>query len=155
MTRITRKGQVTIPADIRFSLGIAEGDELVFAISEGIGTFRRTDGVIGRTGTLPLARRDGAHLLERVLVQADPDAVAAIAAARASGKRIRASDATVLDLAGQAIESGLGHELVSEIFSDVLAERALRFEHPRALRAAADAIAQGGDAVEAYLDMRE
>ena len=72
-----------------------------------------------------------------------------------AGKRIRASDATVLDLAAQAIESGLGHELVSEIFSDVLAERALRFEHPRALRAAAAAIADGGDPVETYLDMRE
>ena len=155
MTRITRKGQITIPADIRFNLGITEGDELVFAIADGIGTFRRTDGLIGRRGALPLTRRHPAHLLERVLVQADPRAVATIATARASGKRIRASDATVLDLAAQAIESGLGRELVSEIFRDVLAERALRFEHPRALRAATAAIADGADPVETYLDMRE
>jgi AbrB family looped-hinge helix DNA binding protein len=155
MTRVTRKGQVTIPADIRFSLGIAEGDELVFSSSDGIGTFRRTDGALGRAGALPLEPRDDAHVLERVLVQADAAAIATIAEARASGRRIRASDATVLEVARRALDAGLEPDHVADMLCDVLAERALRVEHPRALRAAADAIARGSDPIEAYLDMRE
>ena len=155
MTRITRKGQVTIPADIRFSLGIAAGDELIFGISGGFGSFRKTDGVLGRAGALPLEPRDEAHILERVLVQADPRAVAEIETARASGRRIRASDATVLELARRALAAGLEPVAIAEAMRDVLAERSLRFEHPRALRAAADAIGRARDPVEAYLDMRE
>lgn len=155
MTRITRKGQVTIPADIRFSLGIAVGDELIFGISDGFGSFRKTDGVLGRAGSLSLEPRDEAHVLERVLVQADPRAVAEIEAARASGKRIRASDATVLELARRALDAGLEPVAIAEAMRDVLAERSLRFEHPRALRAAVDAIDRASDPIEAYLDMRE
>ena len=155
MTRITRKGQVTIPADIRFSLGIAAGDELIFGISGGFGSFRKTDGVLGRAGALSLEPRDEAHVLERVLVQADPRAVAEIEAARASGRRIRASDATVLELACRALAAGLEPVAIAEAMRDVLAERSLRFEHPRALRAGADAIGRARDPVEAYLDMRE
>ena len=156
MTRITRKGQVTIPADIRFSLGIAAGDELIFGISGGFGSFRKTDGVLGRAGALSLLEpRDEAHVLERVLVQADPRAVAEIETARASGRRIRASDATVLELACRALAAGLEPVAIAEAMRDVLAERSLRFEHPRALRAGADAIGRSRDPVEAYLDMRE
>jgi hypothetical protein len=33
---------------------------------------------------------------------------------------------------------------------DALAERALRVDHPSALRAAIDVLAEGGDAVRAY-----
>lgn len=155
MTRITRKGQVTIPADIRFSLGIAAGDELIFGISDGFGSFRKTEGLLGRAGALSLEPRDEAHVLERVLVQADPRAAAEIATARASGKRIRASDATVLELARRALDAGLEPVAIAEAMRDVLAERSLRFEHPRALRAAADAIGRARDPIEAYLDMRE
>jgi AbrB family looped-hinge helix DNA binding protein len=35
MPRVTQKGQVTIPRDIRLLLGIKTGDEIVFEIDKG------------------------------------------------------------------------------------------------------------------------
>ena len=73
MTRVTAKGQVTIPVRVRFALGIAPGDEVVFAVEDGRGVFRRADGVLGRAGTLPLPARPEAHPLERLLGAGDDD----------------------------------------------------------------------------------
>ena len=39
--RVTSKGQVTIPVDVRRSLGIEEGDELVFELASTYATIRR------------------------------------------------------------------------------------------------------------------
>lgn len=33
--KVTRKGQVTIPADMRLALGIGEGDRVVFRLEDG------------------------------------------------------------------------------------------------------------------------
>ncbi len=34
LTVVTRKGQVTIPADIRWALGIKEGDKIAFVLED-------------------------------------------------------------------------------------------------------------------------
>ena len=39
-SRITRKGQVTIPKDIRAALGVKEGDSLVFEVENGVAKVR-------------------------------------------------------------------------------------------------------------------
>jgi len=61
---MTAKGQVTIPVTVRFALGIAPGDEVVFAIEDGRGVFRRAGGVLDRAGTLALPSRADAPPLE-------------------------------------------------------------------------------------------
>ena len=38
VARITSKGQVTIPAEMRRELGVREGDSLIFRSSEGVVT---------------------------------------------------------------------------------------------------------------------
>ena len=150
MTRVTAKGQVTIPVGVRFALGIAPGDEVVFAVEDGRGVFRRADGVLGRAGTLPLPPRPEAHPLERLLGAGDDDFAADIAAARVSGARIALPDAVVLDLAARAVAAGLPATDVADCLRDVAAERAFRLDHARAVRAAVDALASGGDPLAAY-----
>lgn len=53
MTTITRKGQITIPVEIRRALGIAEGDKVVVSLVDGkvqlvpVGSVtRRTAGIL-------------------------------------------------------------------------------------------------------------
>jgi len=150
VTRVTAKGQVTIPVGVRFALGIAPGDEVVFAVEEGRGVFRRADGVLGRARTLPLPPRPEAHPLERLLGAGDDDFAADIAAARAGGPRIALPDAVVLDLAGRAVAAGVPAPDVADCLRDVAAERAFRLDHARAVRAAVDALASGGDPLAAY-----
>ena len=153
MTRVSRKGQVTIPADVRFALGISAGDQIVFSSEQGIGTFRRSDGAIGRAGALARVPRREGSLLERLLVTAEPDAIAKISDARRQHRRMRIPDSHVLDLARRAADAGVDPQAVAAIVRDVTAERAFRFERPRALRAAADAIAAGSDPIDAYLEV--
>ncbi len=150
MTRVTAKGQVTIPVGVRFALGIAPGDEVVFAVEEGRGVFRRADGVLGCAGSLPLPSRPDAHPLERLLGAGDDAFAVAIAAARADGTRIALPDAVVLDVAGRAVAAGIPAGEVAECLRDVAAERAFRLDHARAVRAAIDAVAAGGDPLAAY-----
>src|SRR6476660_6361281 len=41
MPRLTSKGQVTVPVAVRYALGLAPGDEVVFAMQGDRGVFRR------------------------------------------------------------------------------------------------------------------
>jgi AbrB family looped-hinge helix DNA binding protein len=151
---MTAKGQVTIPVTVRFALGIAPGDEVVFAVEDGRGVFRRAGGVLKRAGTLALPVRDDAPPLERLLVTGDDGLAARVAAARAGGERIGLPDAVVLDLLQRARATGLHGREVAECLRDVAAERAFRLDHARAVRAAIDAVAVGGDPLAAYAEAR-
>ena len=147
MSRVTGKGQVTIPVTVRFALGIAPGDEVVFAVEDGRGVFRRAGGVLARAGTLALPVRADAPALERLLTNGDEAFAARVREAEAGGERIALPDAVVLDLLARALAHGLDRR-------DVAAERAFRLDHARAVRAAIDAAASGGDPLAAYADAR-
>ena len=41
MPRLTSKGQVTVPVAVRYALGLAPGDDVVFAVEGDRGVFRR------------------------------------------------------------------------------------------------------------------
>src|ERR1700754_3714440 len=71
MPRVTSKGQGTTPVAVRFALGIGPGDDVVFAVEGGRGVFRRADGALGRAGALGGEARQGAHPLERLLLEGD------------------------------------------------------------------------------------
>jgi AbrB family looped-hinge helix DNA binding protein len=154
VSRVTAKGQVTIPVTVRFALGIAPGDEVVFAVEDGRGVFRRAGGVLDRAGTLPLPARDDAPPLERLLVAGDDAFSAQVVVARGGGERISLPDAIVLDLLARSEAAGLDPREVAECLRDVAAERAFRLDHARAVRAAIDALADGGDPLAAYADAR-
>jgi antitoxin PrlF len=46
---VTRKGQITIPADIRRALNIKEGDKVAFTMEEGEVKLSRTGSVVAAT----------------------------------------------------------------------------------------------------------
>jgi AbrB family looped-hinge helix DNA binding protein len=48
-TILTRKGQMTVPADIRRELGLTEGDRIVVTSDRGTVTIRRAESVADRT----------------------------------------------------------------------------------------------------------
>lgn len=48
-TKITRKGQVTVPAEIRRALGLKEGDKVVFTLEGDEVRLARTGSVVERT----------------------------------------------------------------------------------------------------------
>ena len=60
----------------------------------------------------------------------------------------------MLDLLARALAHGLDRRDVAECLRDVAAERAFRLDHARAVRAAIDAVASGGDPLAAYADAR-
>jgi AbrB family looped-hinge helix DNA binding protein len=154
VSRVTAKGQVTIPVTVRFALGIAPGDEVVFAVEDGRGVFRRAGGVLARAGTLALAARPDAPPLERLLTTGDEAFAIRVRAAEADGERIPLPDAVVLDLLTRALAGGLEPRVVAECLRDVAADRAFRLDHARAVRAAIDAAAVGEDPLAAYADAR-
>ncbi len=53
MPRLTSKGQVTVPVAIRYALGLAPGDDVVFAVEDGRGVFRRATGLDDLRGGVP------------------------------------------------------------------------------------------------------
>ena len=55
--RVTSKGQVTVPVEVRRGLGIEEGDVLVFEIASGYATLRK------RRPTLEVAEEVRKHYL--------------------------------------------------------------------------------------------
>jgi AbrB family looped-hinge helix DNA binding protein len=63
--RVTSKGQVTVPVEVRRSLGIEEGDTLVFELAAGYATMRK------RRPTLEVAE----EVRERYLSGLEPRAV--------------------------------------------------------------------------------
>lgn len=150
MPRLTSKGQVTIPVAIRYALALAPGDEVVFAIESGVGVFRRATALDGLGGRFPGSARPGAHPLERLLADDDPAFAIDVAARCAEGRRLRLPDAVVLDVAEALLRAGAAGASVAGVLRDVLAERAIRVDHPAAVRAAIDELAAGGDPVRAY-----
>lgn len=48
-TIVTRKGQITVPAEIRRELGIKEGDRVAFVVTEDEIRFQRSESVVERT----------------------------------------------------------------------------------------------------------
>ncbi|MBA3420599.1 MAG: AbrB/MazE/SpoVT family DNA-binding domain-containing protein [Thermoleophilaceae bacterium] len=52
--RLTSKGQVTIPKSVRESLGLREGDELVFRVEQTRAVVAKTPGFLELAGTVPV-----------------------------------------------------------------------------------------------------
>jgi len=151
MPRLTSKGQITVPVAIRYALGLAPGDSVVFALEEDRGVFRRATALDDLRGSFGEATvRDGAHPLERMLVEGDGAFAEEVRARRAGGARLRLPDAVLLDIAGTLTRQGAPGDEVARALRDILADRAVRVDHPAAVRAAIDALATGGDALHAY-----
>jgi AbrB family looped-hinge helix DNA binding protein len=150
MPRVTAKGQVTIPVTVRYALGIAPGDDVVFAVEGGRGVFRRADGATGRAGALGLTARPGAHPLERLLCAGDADFEDRIRVGRAGEERVRIADVVILDIGRWAVAGGAAPHDVAEALRDVCADRGILLDHARAVRAAVDALGEGRDPGDAY-----
>lgn len=150
MPRLTSKGQVTVPVAIRYALGMAPGDEVVFAVEDGRGVFRRATALDDLKAAFPASPRAGAHALERLLVAGDPAFADEVDARRSHAARLRLPDAVVLDVANALIRQGAPAADVAGALRDVLADRSVRVDHPAAVRAAIDELASGGDALVAY-----
>jgi AbrB family looped-hinge helix DNA binding protein len=147
---VTTKGQVTIPVTIRYALGIAAGDEIIFRVRDGHGVFRRADGVLTHQAALGISPGRNAQALERFLCVGDAGFADGVRAARAAGERITLGDETVIAVANTAARHDVNRDLLAECLRDVVAERALRFTNARALRLMIDAVAAGDDPTEAY-----
>lgn len=52
--RLTSKGQVTIPKDVRVALGLREGDEVVFRVEGRRATLARTANLLSLAGVVPV-----------------------------------------------------------------------------------------------------
>jgi len=48
-SKVTRKGQVTVPADVRKALGLQRGDRVSFFLKDGEVRLKRADSVADRT----------------------------------------------------------------------------------------------------------
>jgi bifunctional DNA-binding transcriptional regulator/antitoxin component of YhaV-PrlF toxin-antitoxin module len=150
MPRLTSKGQVTVPVGVRYALGLASGDDVVFAVEGHRGVFRRATALDDLRARFPGRARAGAHALERLLVSGDPAFADAADGRRSLGERLRVPDAVMLDVAGALIRGGAPAAAVADALRDVLADRAVRVDHPAAVRAAIDELARGDDPLRAY-----
>jgi AbrB family looped-hinge helix DNA binding protein len=150
MPRLTSKGQVTVPVGVRYALGLAPGDDVVFAVEGQHGVFRRATALDDLRARFPAPARAGAHALELLLVSGDPAFADAANTRRSLGERLRVPDAVMLDVAGALTRAGASAEAVAEALRDVLADRAVRVDHPAAVRAAIGELAAGGDPLRAY-----
>jgi AbrB family looped-hinge helix DNA binding protein len=150
MPRLTSKGQVTVPIGIRYALGLAPGDDVELAVEGGRGVFRRAASLDDLRAAFPAVPRAGAHALERLLVEGDRAFAGQVSARRRRGQRLRLPDAVLLDVAGALVQSGAPAAAVAGALRDVLADRAIRVDHPAAVRAAIDELAAGGDALRSY-----
>jgi len=56
-TIVTRKGQVTVPAEIRRELELKEGDKVAFVLDEGEVRLVRTTSVVERTASALKSRK--------------------------------------------------------------------------------------------------
>jgi AbrB family looped-hinge helix DNA binding protein len=150
MTRLTSKGQVTVPVGVRYALGLVPGDEVVFTVEDGRGVFRQATAVDDLRARFAGPVRPGAHALELLLVSGDPAFAEALNARRRGSERLRLPDAVLLDVAAALTREGAAGADVAGALRDVLADRAVRVDHPAAVRAAIDELAAGGDALRAY-----
>jgi AbrB family looped-hinge helix DNA binding protein len=150
MTRMTAKGQVTVPVGVRYALGLAPGDELVFSVERGRGSFRRARPLEALSRSFEGMGRSGAHALERLLTAGDTAFLAVVEAHRDGGRKLRLPDAVLLDIAAALLAGGAPASAVAAALRDVVAERVIRIDHPAAMRSALEELAAGGDAVRAY-----
>ncbi|MDX6569818.1 MAG: prlF antitoxin for toxin YhaV toxin [Gaiellales bacterium] len=150
MPRLTAKGQVTVPVAVRYALDLGPGDSVVFAIEDGRGVFRKATALDGLRGWSAAEPRDGAHALERLLVEGDDAFARDVETHRRRGSRMRLPDAVVLDIAASLVNRGATPRVVADMLRDVLADRAVRVDHPAAVRAAIDELALGADPLRAY-----
>jgi AbrB family looped-hinge helix DNA binding protein len=150
MPRLTAKGQVTVPVAIRYALGLGPGDTMVFALEEGWAVCRKATPLEALRGSFPGEPRSGAHALERLLLGGDDAFAVDVDAQRRRGRRLRLPDAVLLDVAGALVRGGAPPAQVAGALRDVLADRAVRVDHPTALRGAIDELAAGGDPLRAY-----
>ncbi len=49
LTKVTRKGQITVPAEVRRALGLREGDSVAVTLDAGQVRLERRPGVVERT----------------------------------------------------------------------------------------------------------
>ena len=58
--KVTSKGQVTVPKDVRAALGIEEGDTVIFHVEGSRALMERTPDFLGLAGSIkvPAARRN-------------------------------------------------------------------------------------------------
>ena len=91
-----------------------------------------------------------AHALERLLVESDDAFARAVETHRRGGTRLRLPDAVLLDVADSLVRRGASPGSVAGVLRDVLADRAVRVDHPTAVRAAIDELAGGGEPLRAY-----
>ncbi|MDP8924551.1 MAG: AbrB/MazE/SpoVT family DNA-binding domain-containing protein [Chloroflexota bacterium] len=49
VTKVTRKGQITVPLEVRRALGLREGDSVVVTLAEGWATLERRPSIVERT----------------------------------------------------------------------------------------------------------
>jgi antitoxin PrlF len=52
--KITSKGQVTIPKGVRDTLGLREGDELLFRVDGGRAVIAKTQNLLELAGSVPI-----------------------------------------------------------------------------------------------------
>jgi AbrB family looped-hinge helix DNA binding protein len=150
MPRLTAKGQVTVPVAIRYALRLGPGDTMVFTLEEGRAVCRKATALEALRGSFPGEPRGGAHALERLLVEGDDAFATDVEAHRRRGTRLRLPDAVLLGVAGALVRGGAPAVQVAGVLRDVLADRAVRVDHPTALRRAIDELATGGDPLRAY-----
>jgi AbrB family looped-hinge helix DNA binding protein len=58
--KVTSKGQVTVPKDVRDALGIGKGDTVLFHVEDGRAVMERTPNFLSLAGSLkiPAAKRN-------------------------------------------------------------------------------------------------
>lgn len=49
LTRVTRKGQITVPVEVRRALGLQEGDNVAVLLEDGQVTLERRASIVERT----------------------------------------------------------------------------------------------------------
>jgi AbrB family looped-hinge helix DNA binding protein len=150
MPRLTSKGQVTVPVSVRWALGLAPGDEVVFAVEHGRGVFRKAVALGDLSARFPGDPHGEAHPLERLLRAGDRRFADELAEAVAARRRVRVPDAVVLDIGATLVRTGAPPAEVAGALGDVLAQRGIRVDHPAAVRSAIGELAAGGDPFRAY-----
>ncbi len=75
MRVVTRKGQITIPAEIRRALNVTEGDKVAFTMEAGGVKLSRTGSVVGATagalksGMPVLSGEEERHAVEQAIAE--------------------------------------------------------------------------------------
>jgi AbrB family looped-hinge helix DNA binding protein len=57
LTRVTRKGQITVPIEVRRALGLQEGDNVAVLLEGGRATLERRPSFVARTAGMFKANR--------------------------------------------------------------------------------------------------